>query len=259
MAVTKTDLLGELADRLGHEPLPVLEELRGALAESDQPVRSLDPVLWGPTPGVAEVRAASAANAVRLARERVAVAADSLTREEVAERLGISPQAVSNRIRAGRLVAIRAGRRWLLPAWQFDPEAADPVLPGIAELLAAWPGSVVALSRWAATPNRDLGDRAPERGLRDGAIGAVLAAARAITSGSWPAAANSSENSNSTRPRTTNPSQNRERCRETPVHDVPRHHRVELRGFEPLTPSMRTRCATGLRHSPEESSRTPPR
>ncbi len=27
---------------------------------------------------------------------------------------------------------------------------------------------------------------------------------------------------------------------------------VELRGFEPLTPSMRTRCATGLRHSPNE-------
>jgi hypothetical protein len=29
----------------------------------------------------------------------------------------------------------------------------------------------------------------------------------------------------------------------------PRKH-VELRGFEPLTPSMRTRCATGLRYSP---------
>ena len=28
---------------------------------------------------------------------------------------------------------------------------------------------------------------------------------------------------------------------------------VELRGFEPLTPSMRTRCATGLRHSPNGS------
>ena len=26
---------------------------------------------------------------------------------------------------------------------------------------------------------------------------------------------------------------------------------VELRGFEPLAPSMRTRCATGLRHSPQ--------
>ena len=28
------------------------------------------------------------------------------------------------------------------------------------------------------------------------------------------------------------------------------NQRVELRGFEPLTPSMRTRCATGLRYSP---------
>ena len=27
---------------------------------------------------------------------------------------------------------------------------------------------------------------------------------------------------------------------------------VELRGFEPLTPSMRTRCATGLRYSPRD-------
>jgi hypothetical protein len=29
---------------------------------------------------------------------------------------------------------------------------------------------------------------------------------------------------------------------------------VELRGFEPLTPSMRTRCATGLRYSPKNAS-----
>ncbi len=37
---------------------------------------------------------------------------------------------------------------------------------------------------------------------------------------------------------------------------------VELRGFEPLTPSMRTRCATGLRHSPRrggEDSKAAPR
>jgi site-specific DNA recombinase len=29
---------------------------------------------------------------------------------------------------------------------------------------------------------------------------------------------------------------------------------VELRGFEPLTPSMRTRCATGLRYSPKDQA-----
>jgi hypothetical protein len=33
---------------------------------------------------------------------------------------------------------------------------------------------------------------------------------------------------------------------------------VELRGFEPLTPSMRTRCATGLRHSPNGGTTLPP-
>ena len=33
---------------------------------------------------------------------------------------------------------------------------------------------------------------------------------------------------------------------------------VELRGFEPLTPSMRTRCATGLRHSPGTTRERPP-
>ena len=30
-------------------------------------------------------------------------------------------------------------------------------------------------------------------------------------------------------------------------------HMVELRGFEPLTPSMRTRCATRLRHNPSRT------
>ncbi|MBA2577272.1 MAG: DNA-binding protein, partial [Euzebyaceae bacterium] len=34
-------------------------------------------------------------------------------------------------------MAIREGRRWLLPVWQFDAGSADPVLPGIADLLAA--------------------------------------------------------------------------------------------------------------------------
>src|SRR3954466_3767025 len=33
---------------------------------------------------------------------------------------------------------------------------------------------------------------------------------------------------------------------------------VELRGVEPLTPSMRTRCATGLRHSPFDVKFTVP-
>lgn len=176
----KDDLIGELTDRLGEEPMAVLEGLRGVLVEPTSPVRRLDPALWGPAPPADEVRAAAAANAVRLARERAGVAADALSREGTAELLGISAQAVSNRIRRGELVAIREGRRWLLPAWQFDPDSADPVLSGVGELLSAWPGGPVALSRWAITPSRDLDGRAPAVALRDGDVGAVVAAARAI-------------------------------------------------------------------------------
>ncbi len=50
----------------------------------------LDPGRWGPAPDADEVRAAAAVNAVRLARERAGVAADALSREDVAELLGIS-------------------------------------------------------------------------------------------------------------------------------------------------------------------------
>ena len=42
----------------------------------------------------------------------------------------------------------------------------------------------------------------------------------------------------STRPGTTNHSAKRERCPETPVHGVPRHHMVGLRGLEPAASSL---------------------
>ena len=41
-----------------------------------------------------------------------------------------------------------------------------------------------------------------------------------------------------------------QRCPETPVNGVPRHHTVGLTGFEPAASSSRTRRATKLRHSP---------
>ena len=50
------------------------------------------------------------------------------------------------------------------------------------------------------------------------------------TSASSPKTANSSATSPSTPPATTNPNPNRERCRGTSVHDVPRHHRSGASG-----------------------------
>ena len=45
-----------------------------------------------------------------------------------------------------------------------------------------------------------------------------------------------------------------EGCPEAGDRSLTCKNSVELRGFEPLTPSMRTRCATGLRYSPENLS-----
>jgi len=58
-----------------------------------------------------------------------------LSAQQVAERLGLSRQAVDNRRRAGRLLALHTGRRGLgYPAWQFDERG---VLAGLEESLSA--------------------------------------------------------------------------------------------------------------------------
>lgn len=56
------------------------------------------------------------------------------TAAEVTRRQGLTRQAVEQRRRAGRLLALPTDRRgYAYPAWQFGP---DGVLPGLAEALA---------------------------------------------------------------------------------------------------------------------------
>jgi hypothetical protein len=75
----------------------------------------------------ARVRGLHARDAL-LAQEGGAIGA-----EEAATLLGISRQAVDNRRRAGRLLALTLGRRdYRYPLWQFTD---DGVLPGLEEVL----------------------------------------------------------------------------------------------------------------------------
>lgn len=77
----------------------------------------------------------------RLARAAVAtaatLAATSITPQDVARRLGISPSRVHHRVGDKALYAYRAGGRLRLPLWQFD-DAGDP-LPGLRSVIAALP------------------------------------------------------------------------------------------------------------------------
>jgi hypothetical protein len=165
-----TDLLAALDDALS----------RAAAAREDD---ELDDTLWGLPPteqelAVARGRAQASVNdALRTALS------DALSREEVGRRLGISPQAVSKRLAGERLVALSRGREKRFPAWQLYE---DGVLPGLAEVIEAYPGTPLSLTAWATTPSADLDGRTPAEMLtrRDG-VQRVLDAARALTPAAW--------------------------------------------------------------------------
>jgi excisionase family DNA binding protein len=146
----------ELAQELGIDP-SMLATLRGALdaVSADRQVDE-DPAFvarWGSAPSPDQISAARlAAEAMR--RDAIAAVLNgALTRDQAAERLGITAQAVSERLKARTLTAIRRGREWRFPAWQFTDDA---TLPALKQLIEAWPGTELSLSAWAIKPSVDL-------------------------------------------------------------------------------------------------------
>jgi hypothetical protein len=107
----------------------------------------------------------------------------ALTREQAAQRLGISPQAVSKRVASGGLVALHRGRVSQLPAWQFYEGG---VLPGLKQVIAAYPGGPLSLTSWATSPSPDLDGATPAQtlALRGGLL-RVLDALQALTPAAW--------------------------------------------------------------------------
>ncbi len=96
---------------------------------------------------------------------------------------GVSKQAVSQRVRGRRLLALQTGSgRLVYPLWQFHD---GTPLPGLAEVLATAgydPGRPVTgwtVASWLATDDPDLGG-APRALLAAGRLEPVLAAARDV-------------------------------------------------------------------------------
>jgi hypothetical protein len=100
-----------------------------------------------------------------------------LSPEDAGRLLGVTRQAIDKQRRAGRLLAVSAGRRWRYPAWQL---ADGHVLDGMPDALVAlrtaapWVKAAFFLSR-----NARLGGRRPLDALRRGRVGDVVRAARA--------------------------------------------------------------------------------
>lgn len=93
---------------------------------------------------------------------------------------GVSRQAISQRVRSGRMLALRtANDRLVYPLWQFRQGA---VLPGLGRVLQAAgidperPASAWTLASWLATEDPDLG-AAPRHLIAAGNVEPVLEAA----------------------------------------------------------------------------------
>ena len=139
----------------------------------------LDPALWGDAPSTAEAARAHLANLTAKFAGRQTVLAQSITRADAAHLLGISDQAISDRLNAGDLVGLKDGRVWKLPAWQFDADTENGTLPGIAALRQHFPAGPVTLTAWVTAPNADLDNHTPAARLAAGDVGQVLRAAQA--------------------------------------------------------------------------------
>jgi biotin operon repressor len=102
----------------------------------------------------------------------------TMSAEQVSEILGISRQAVDKRRRAGRLIGLDTGRRgYAYPAWQLHGHGLLPGLGAVLTALASHDSWMQAAFFLESNPYLD--DKSPLAQLRNGAIEAVIHAARA--------------------------------------------------------------------------------
>lgn len=141
----------------------LLERVAARLAEDPQHVGPVLRLIADPdaTPRRAEVSPrARALNTQRLTAARDGLTAHSLRGEEVRELLGgITRQALSQRVRGGRLLALHLANTSWFPRWQFD--AAGRPRAELARLLPLLPRETLAADRLMRTPVAEAGGRSP--------------------------------------------------------------------------------------------------
>ena len=95
----------------------------------------------------------------RAAIELEAMREHSLTLEEAARALGVSPARLRQRLAPGNrtLLGLKDGRSWRIPRFQFTG-GTKRLVPGLARVLPKVRADAhpVAVARWFATPHQDL-------------------------------------------------------------------------------------------------------
>ncbi len=118
-------------------------------AEVDEPLKeeqAVAAVLW------ADLEAEE--NRARLLRESVSAA-------EAGRLTGRSRQAVERQRRDGRILALRVGRQWRYPAWQFDTDGPGGLIPCLSEAVALLFRSPAGAAAWLTVPRPELDGDTP--------------------------------------------------------------------------------------------------
>jgi hypothetical protein len=142
-----------------------------ALSAFEQGFREGLAELWNRHPEIGDVPGPDAAQAGReAARQAVAPVIWRMALGEVwdtarvTELLGVSRQAVAQRVRAGTLLGLPGRGTTLFPAWQFDV-ARRAVRPIVAALLAEFRNEAGieswTIASWARTPQTELRGNIP--------------------------------------------------------------------------------------------------
>lgn len=115
-------------------------------------------------------------------RQQILSRDDMLSLAQAAQALDLTPPAINDRFRAGKLIALEAGSRGRrYPAWQFEDEIAGRPLESVLAVLKGhnpW-----AIYRFFTTPDSALETATPLDVLRSGDVDAVVEAARLFASG----------------------------------------------------------------------------
>ena len=92
----------------------------------------------------------------RTAAEYAAILASSLTVPELADRLGVDESSIRQRLVAGRLYGIKAGKGWRIPLFELD-DAGQALVPGLHLVAPHWTDAhPVEVAQWFTQPHVDL-------------------------------------------------------------------------------------------------------
>jgi hypothetical protein len=112
---------------------------------------------------------------------RKTLLADTISTDEARVALGLTRQGVAERVKRKELFAIRQGRNFRFPLWQFKDEHASGVIPGLSKALrAAKHLADIEIASWFVRPQPIFEGASPVSVLRDGDIERVVRALRAV-------------------------------------------------------------------------------